>query len=84
MSHLFRHPVVISCTGLMGLIQSNGSQDIIEPCLPGYYEEYDISKTGKVTPVAHRQFHCFENLPMWRDIKGYHHPNEGMDRPTLG
>ncbi|XP_072051500.1 asparagine synthetase [glutamine-hydrolyzing]-like [Amphiura filiformis] len=60
--------------GLMGLLQSN--RDSIEPCLPGYYEEYDIAKTGKVTPVVQHQFHHFENLPIWRNIDNKGHPNK--------
>ncbi|XP_072016484.1 asparagine synthetase [glutamine-hydrolyzing]-like [Amphiura filiformis] len=60
--------------GLMELLQGNGS---IEPCLPGYYEEYDLAKNGKVTQVAHRQFHSLENLPMWRNIVKNCHPIKG-------
>ncbi|XP_072017429.1 asparagine synthetase [glutamine-hydrolyzing]-like [Amphiura filiformis] len=62
--------------GLVGLLQNNGSIEHVEPCLPGYYEEYDIAKTGKVTQVLHRQFHSLENLPMWRNIVQNCHPNK--------
>ncbi|XP_072035354.1 asparagine synthetase [glutamine-hydrolyzing]-like [Amphiura filiformis] len=65
--------------GLMGLLQSNSIRDTIEPCLPGYYEEYDIAKTGKVTRVMQHQFHAFDSLPIWRTISNNCHPNKDDD-----
>ncbi|XP_072046173.1 asparagine synthetase [glutamine-hydrolyzing]-like isoform X2 [Amphiura filiformis] len=62
--------------GLTGLLQLN---DTIEPCLPGYYEEYDLAKTGKVTQVVQRQFHSIENLPIWRTIVKNCHPSKDDD-----
>ncbi|XP_072027527.1 asparagine synthetase [glutamine-hydrolyzing]-like [Amphiura filiformis] len=65
--------------GLMGLAHGNEDHEVeIEPFPPGYYEEYDVAMSGKVTLAEQRQFHSFEQVPKWSNIVDNVHP-EGED-----